>query len=201
MSADWSAKPVPVPYADFRDPQTLNLYGFVGGNPASKVDADGHLHVPGVPMPPPPPPPLILPPPRPLIQPITPPLPALPAQTPATIQPGAPASTTTKPTTATPPSTSTTVKPPTAHPASRSNPFTGKPDGTVTLKNPDGTPKQVRTYGPDGYPKVDVDYGHDHTGVGDPHAHDWGRPTSGGPPTNVDRGAPRPVTPNDPKPN
>jgi hypothetical protein len=31
-----------VPYADFHDPQSLNLYGFVGGNPASKADADGH---------------------------------------------------------------------------------------------------------------------------------------------------------------
>jgi RHS repeat-associated protein len=42
VSADWSATPVPVPYADFGDPQTLNLYQFVGGNPASKVDLDGH---------------------------------------------------------------------------------------------------------------------------------------------------------------
>ena len=31
-----------MPYADFGDPQTLNLYGFVGGNPASKADPDGH---------------------------------------------------------------------------------------------------------------------------------------------------------------
>ncbi|HEX3085708.1 MAG TPA: RHS repeat-associated core domain-containing protein, partial [Pyrinomonadaceae bacterium] len=42
VSADWSATPVPVPYADFYDPQTLNLYQFVGGNPASKADPDGH---------------------------------------------------------------------------------------------------------------------------------------------------------------
>lgn len=42
MSADWSPTPIPVPYADFNNPQSLNLYGFVGGNPASKVDADGH---------------------------------------------------------------------------------------------------------------------------------------------------------------
>jgi len=42
VSADWSATPVPVPYADFVDPQSLNLYGFVGGNPASKADTDGH---------------------------------------------------------------------------------------------------------------------------------------------------------------
>ena len=37
VSADWSATPIPVPYADFGDPQTLSLYQFVGGNPASKV--------------------------------------------------------------------------------------------------------------------------------------------------------------------
>ena len=42
VSADWSPTPIPVPYADFGDPQTLNLYQFVGGNPASKTDPDGH---------------------------------------------------------------------------------------------------------------------------------------------------------------
>ncbi|MBZ5492453.1 MAG: hypothetical protein LAO76_16110 [Acidobacteriia bacterium] len=42
VSADWSPTPIPVPYADFGDPQSLNLYGFVGGNPASKADPDGH---------------------------------------------------------------------------------------------------------------------------------------------------------------
>jgi RHS repeat-associated protein len=42
VSADWSATPEPVPYADFGDPQTLNLYQFVGGNPATKADPDGH---------------------------------------------------------------------------------------------------------------------------------------------------------------
>jgi RHS repeat-associated protein len=42
VSADWSPTPIPVPYADFHDPQSLNLYGFVGGNPASKADPDGH---------------------------------------------------------------------------------------------------------------------------------------------------------------
>ncbi len=42
VSADWSATPIPVPYADFNDPQTFNLYQFVGGNPASKADPDGH---------------------------------------------------------------------------------------------------------------------------------------------------------------
>jgi RHS repeat-associated protein len=42
ISSDWSAAPVPVPYANFDDPQSLNLYGFVGSNPASKGDPDGH---------------------------------------------------------------------------------------------------------------------------------------------------------------
>ena len=42
VSADWSPTPIPVPYADFGNPQSLNLYGFVGGNPASKADPDGH---------------------------------------------------------------------------------------------------------------------------------------------------------------
>jgi RHS repeat-associated protein len=42
VSADWSPTPIPVPYADFGDPQSLNLYGFVAGNPASKADPDGH---------------------------------------------------------------------------------------------------------------------------------------------------------------
>jgi RHS repeat-associated protein len=42
VSADWSATPVPVPYADYSNPQSLGLYGFVGGNPASKADPDGH---------------------------------------------------------------------------------------------------------------------------------------------------------------
>jgi RHS repeat-associated protein len=43
VSADWSATPIPVPYADFGDPQSLNLYGFVGGNPATRLDKDGHI--------------------------------------------------------------------------------------------------------------------------------------------------------------
>jgi RHS repeat-associated protein len=42
LSPDWSATPVPVPYADFSDPQSLNQYIYVGGNPASKADTDGH---------------------------------------------------------------------------------------------------------------------------------------------------------------
>src|SRR5689334_13531364 len=33
QSADWSAVPVPVPYADLGNPQTLNLYAYVKNNP------------------------------------------------------------------------------------------------------------------------------------------------------------------------
>lgn len=42
MSPDWSATPQPIPYADLRDPQTLNLYGYVRNNPTGSADADGH---------------------------------------------------------------------------------------------------------------------------------------------------------------
>jgi RHS repeat-associated protein len=42
VSADWSPTPIPVPYADFGDPQSLNLYGYVRGLPTTKADADGH---------------------------------------------------------------------------------------------------------------------------------------------------------------
>jgi RHS repeat-associated protein len=42
MSPDWSAKEEPVPYAKLDNPQTLNLYGYVGNNPLSFADADGH---------------------------------------------------------------------------------------------------------------------------------------------------------------
>ena len=42
VSADWSSTPVPVPYADFGDPQSLNLYSYARGLPTSRIDADGH---------------------------------------------------------------------------------------------------------------------------------------------------------------
>jgi hypothetical protein len=42
MSPDWSAKIAPVPYAKLDNPQTLNLYAYVGNNPLRFVDADGH---------------------------------------------------------------------------------------------------------------------------------------------------------------
>lgn len=42
MSPDWAAKVEPVPYAKLDDPQSLNLYAYVGNNPLSRTDADGH---------------------------------------------------------------------------------------------------------------------------------------------------------------
>lgn len=42
ISPDWSAKPVPIPYANLKDPQTLNLYSYVRNNPTSLPDPDGH---------------------------------------------------------------------------------------------------------------------------------------------------------------
>jgi RHS repeat-associated protein len=42
LSPDWSAKEEPVPYAKLDDPQTLNLYSYVGNNPLARADADGH---------------------------------------------------------------------------------------------------------------------------------------------------------------
>ena len=42
MTPDWSGSPVPVPYADLTDPQTLNLYSYVRNNPLGQRDADGH---------------------------------------------------------------------------------------------------------------------------------------------------------------
>ena len=41
MSPDWSAKAEPVPYAKLGDPQTLNLYAYVGNNPLRRADAEG----------------------------------------------------------------------------------------------------------------------------------------------------------------
>jgi len=42
MTPDWAAKATAVPYADFGDPQSLDLYSYVLNNPLSKADADGH---------------------------------------------------------------------------------------------------------------------------------------------------------------
>jgi RHS repeat-associated protein len=42
ITPDWAAKPVPAPYADFYDPQSLNQYGYVRDLPTTRIDADGH---------------------------------------------------------------------------------------------------------------------------------------------------------------
>jgi RHS repeat-associated protein len=43
LSPDWAAAAEAVPYANFASPQTLNLYAYVGNNPISRVDPDGHV--------------------------------------------------------------------------------------------------------------------------------------------------------------
>jgi RHS repeat-associated protein len=45
LSADWSAIPIPVPYANLSNPQTLNLYAMVSDDPESFADLDGHMEV------------------------------------------------------------------------------------------------------------------------------------------------------------
>jgi len=40
---DWSDTPVAVPYATFSNPQSLNLFTYVGNNPVNVVDPDGHV--------------------------------------------------------------------------------------------------------------------------------------------------------------
>src|SRR3989442_4121170 len=42
MSPDWSDDPDPVPYADLNNPQTLNLYAYVGNNPVTFTDDNCH---------------------------------------------------------------------------------------------------------------------------------------------------------------
>ena len=42
MIPDWDARPITVPYAQFGDPQSLNLYTLVRNDPVTEVDADGH---------------------------------------------------------------------------------------------------------------------------------------------------------------
>jgi RHS repeat-associated protein len=41
-SPDWSGKPQPIPYADLKDPQTLDLYDYLRNNPLNRTDPDGH---------------------------------------------------------------------------------------------------------------------------------------------------------------
>ena len=43
MSPDWSEDPLPIPYVDVANPQSLNLYSYVANNPLSRTDPDGHI--------------------------------------------------------------------------------------------------------------------------------------------------------------
>ncbi|WP_187143387.1 RHS repeat-associated core domain-containing protein [Terriglobus albidus] len=42
MSPDWSRVPTAIPFATLDNPQSLNLYNYVGNNPITKRDPDGH---------------------------------------------------------------------------------------------------------------------------------------------------------------
>jgi RHS repeat-associated protein len=42
MSPDYDQLPDTVPYADFSNPQSLNLYAYAGNSPVSSADANGH---------------------------------------------------------------------------------------------------------------------------------------------------------------
>jgi RHS repeat-associated protein len=42
MTPDWSSTPTAVPYADFGNPQSLNLYTYGRNNPTTVGDQDGH---------------------------------------------------------------------------------------------------------------------------------------------------------------
>ena len=42
MTPDWEQKPTTVPYANFGNPQSLNLYAYVENNPTTVGDPDGH---------------------------------------------------------------------------------------------------------------------------------------------------------------
>jgi len=42
LTPDWAAAPTAVPYAEYGDPQSLNLFAYVANNPNSGVDLGGH---------------------------------------------------------------------------------------------------------------------------------------------------------------
>jgi len=41
VTPDWAAKATAVPYAEFGDPQSLNLYSYVRNVPTTRFEADG----------------------------------------------------------------------------------------------------------------------------------------------------------------
>jgi len=42
FTPDWASHAASVPFADFGDPQSLNLYGYVRNDPVALIDLDGH---------------------------------------------------------------------------------------------------------------------------------------------------------------
>ncbi|HEX7449728.1 MAG TPA: polymorphic toxin type 24 domain-containing protein, partial [Pirellulales bacterium] len=57
----------------------------------------------------------------------------------------------------------------------RSNdlPANAAPNSSAEKLDAGGNVLQKRFYGSDGRAIKNIDHGHDHTGVGDPHVHDW----------------------------
>ena len=49
----------------------------------------------------------------------------------------------------------------------------GAPNTVAEKRDVSGLLIQKRYYGADGRATKNIDYGHDHSDVGDPHAHDW----------------------------
>ena len=47
MTPDWSSAATAVPYADFGNPQSLNLYSYTKNNPTTLTDPNGHCNVDG----------------------------------------------------------------------------------------------------------------------------------------------------------
>jgi RHS repeat-associated protein len=250
ISADWSATPIPVPYADLTDPQSLNQYSYVRNIPTSNADLDGHQNAQALAQAAPAAatavaacvtatpclatavaigtvalpavyainnmtddPNLILG----AVMPYSPPtdMPAptnqtLPTTVPAPTSQTLPANGVSAPTSQTLPANG--VKAPTSQtlpsnvpaagmsatsntgPKPTSLPVEGEAGTTTTRYYPDGSPKQVRAYGPDGKAITDVDF--HPSPAGNPHAHDWDH--SGDQPV---RSGPRPIKETDPKPN
>lgn len=70
----------------------------------------------------------------------------------------------------------------------------GPPSKRLEKRNPQTKElQQTRDYDENGKPKKNIDYGHDHNGTGDPHAHDWTYESDQAP--NPTRGPARPLQP------
>jgi RHS repeat-associated protein len=52
VTVDWAAKPTAVPYANYGNPQSLNLFSYVNNNPTTTGDPDGHAGDPAQAPPP-----------------------------------------------------------------------------------------------------------------------------------------------------